>query len=109
MNHAATPEELQDAWNHLHMHNMADFMIFALGMAARTNPDAVKAALQDVFSPGAVAHTYRRAASEAHESLQVARQAAVLLGEVRKQLEDVEKRLDVIEARQQKLLSERVA
>ena len=109
MNHGATPEEWQDAWNSFHMNNMVDFMVFALGMAARQNPDALKAALENVYSPGAVAHDYKRAAAQARESLEVARQAAVLLGEVRKQLDDVEKRLDVIEARQQMILEGRVA
>ncbi len=109
MNHAASPAELQDAWNHLHMHNMSDFFIFALGMAARTNPEAVKEALKDVFAPDAVAHMYRRAASEAREALDVARQANVLLEQVRKQLDDVEKRLDVIECRQERLKSGRAA
>lgn len=104
MNHAASPEEMKAAWQNMHMHNMADFILFALGMAARTNPDGLKATLETVYGTGALASLYKRACDQSREALQIAQQAKELLVQVKTQLDEVERRLDVLDARQQVIM-----
>lgn len=93
-------DELNRAVGNYHLHNMADMITWAIGMAAEKYPAELRESLRQVFSSDATEEMARRAfnmASEAQKVVAQVRSEWVALSEqIHRQLNEIDRRLDGI-------------
>lgn len=102
-----TPLEQEIAEANWRIGGFIEFFLFALEQAARRDPDRVKKALQNVFTPAAVAHTYRRAEKEAAEAKEKVEALEARLKAALEQTDELERRLDLYELKRTEVPSGR--
>lgn len=93
----ATPEQLNQAIANWQLNHLVTNLLFTLTLAAERDPEGVKKALQSVFSPGAVAATYRKAERQSREAANLAAELTYRVKVLSGQVAELEKRRAALE------------